>query len=371
MREQARSGKHGRRGPEEEIRRTLAARADPDTHYEHRATGCPRHKWACFNAKLIMELKQLRALVALADELNFTRAATRVHIAQPAFSRQIKRLEDELGAPLVDRTSRRVQMTPAGADLVQRARRILADVEEARAAVDASRSLVRGRLTIGTTQSPGPLDLAMLLAEYRQLHPGVELLLREELSQVITERLRADEIDVGFITAVPEVLRRDLRLVPIANEPLVLIVAPTHPLAPMKTISLRQLTRDPFVLFPAGATIRDSLLKGAAAAGVSIEIAFESSDPARIRGIVATGLALGILPRSDVLRPGPQVVPIEILETPLTHQVFLARRERRRLSAAAVAFENFMATRQPTGQPALSGPDGRRLGGRTSPLVRQ
>src|SRR6201996_2012480 len=110
-----------------------------------------------------MEIRQLRYLVALSQELSFTNAAARANVAQPALSRQIRRLEDELGTALVDRTSRRVQMTAAGQQLVRRAIPILDEVETARAEMLQVTQLTTGRLALGTTQTPGPLDIGELL----------------------------------------------------------------------------------------------------------------------------------------------------------------------------------------------------------------
>src|ERR1700761_8468062 len=103
-----------------------------------------------------MEIRQLRYLVALAQELSFTNAATKANVAQPALSRQIRKLEDELGATLVDRTSRHVQLTATGQLLVARATMILDEIENARSEILQITDLSTGRLALGTTQTPGP-----------------------------------------------------------------------------------------------------------------------------------------------------------------------------------------------------------------------
>src|SRR4051794_33900840 len=118
-----------------------------------------------------MELHQLRYLVLLADELNFTRAAARGNVAQPALSRQIRKLEDELGVPLVDRTTRRAGRPPAGADLTATARDVLAQLDEARAQATAAVALLGGRLAIGMTHTPGPVDVPRLLGAFSHAHP--------------------------------------------------------------------------------------------------------------------------------------------------------------------------------------------------------
>src|SRR3954463_14977185 len=122
-----------------------------------------------------MDLRQLRYLVALAEECHFTRAAERMHIAQPALSQQVRRLEEELGLPLVDRTTRRVALTDAGRLLVDRARRALAEVDAARAELADLAGVRAGRVVIGAMPSTGPFDLSRLLAEYHRRYPDVEL----------------------------------------------------------------------------------------------------------------------------------------------------------------------------------------------------
>src|SRR5437763_15069617 len=125
-----------------------------------------------------MDLRQLRYLVALAEERHFTRAATREHIAQPALSQQIRRLEAELGLPLVSRTTRSVSMTDAGDLLVGRARRILAEVDAAHAEMERLTGLESGHVSVGAMHTMGPVDVSLVLAIFHQRHPGVELTAR-------------------------------------------------------------------------------------------------------------------------------------------------------------------------------------------------
>src|SRR5262245_44432496 len=129
-----------------------------------------------------MELRQLRAVEAVARHRHFTRASDELHIAQSALSHQIKRLERELGTPLFDRTSRRVSPTEAGEAIAARARTILAEVDLARQEVDELRGVLRGRIWIGALRPAGGLDVPGLLAGFTQAHPGVEVGLREGIA---------------------------------------------------------------------------------------------------------------------------------------------------------------------------------------------
>jgi DNA-binding transcriptional LysR family regulator len=285
-----------------------------------------------------MELHQLRYLVLLSEELSFTRAARRGNVAQPALSRQIQKLEDELGVPLVDRTSRRVTLTSTGADVVERARRILEEVDATRAAAAGVATLLRGRLALGMTLTPGPFDVAAALADFHAQHPDVELVLKEELSVGLAERLRRDEIDLAIVSAISERHRAGLQLQPISSEPLQVVVAPEHRLATRSWVRLRDLAQERFVSFPRGATIRETVEAAAREDGFTPAVALESNETGRIRALVARGLGVTVLPASDVARPGPDVVALPLRGHRLTHAVHLARRRERHLPPAAVAF---------------------------------
>src|SRR3984885_3543399 len=115
-----------------------------------------------------MELRQLRYLVALAEELNFTRAAANQHVAQPALSQQVGRLEEEVGLSLVERTTRHVSLTDAGEILVVRARRVLAELESAETELEALRGMYTGHVTIGAMHTMGPIDLSLVLARFHE-----------------------------------------------------------------------------------------------------------------------------------------------------------------------------------------------------------
>lgn len=285
-----------------------------------------------------MELHQLRYLVLLSEELSFTRAAARGNVAQPALSRQIQKLEDELGVPLVDRTSRRVSLTPTGAEVVQHARRILDEVDATRTAVQGVTALLRGRLTLGVTLTPGPFDVAAALAAFHEQHPAVELSLKEELSIVLADRLRRDELDLAIISGLPERARAGLALRPLSSEPLQVVLPPHHRLASRSWLRLRDLAPEPFIAFPPGATIRESFEQAAAAAGFTPSITLESNDTARIRALVSHGLGITLLPTTDAARPGPPIIALPLRAADLTHTIHLAHRRERHLPPAATAF---------------------------------
>jgi DNA-binding transcriptional LysR family regulator len=267
-----------------------------------------------------MDLRQLRAIVTVAEEGQFTRAAERLGIAQSSLSAQIRVLEQELGLPLFDRTTRRVSVTSAGESLIATARSVLADVDDAVAEVQRHRGLLSGQVTIGVTQTPGPVDVVGLLADFHRQHPAIELSIREDLSVNIANELREDRVDIGILTVFEPEDCHGLEVQELAVERLVAIVPRDHPLAAKRRIRIDQLRDESFVVSPPGATI-----------------IFESREVTRIRAIVAAGLGIAILPRSDATSPGPQVASVELLGEQFTHTLSLCWRERRRHSPAARA----------------------------------
>src|ERR671917_498659 len=229
-----------------------------------------------------MELRQLRYLVALADERHFTRAAGRLHIAQPALSQQIRRLEDEVGVALVDRTTRHVALTAAGDLLVARARRALAEVDAACAELSELAGVRTGRVVIGAMRSTGPFDLSALLAAFHARHPGIELIVREEPSEVMLQRLHADALDAAFLSVNRLDAGPDIELHPLLDEPLVLLLAPGHPLAGRRAVDMAELRDERFIVFGEGGSLRRIVLMGAREAGFEPAPAVESTESPRV-----------------------------------------------------------------------------------------
>jgi LysR family transcriptional regulator, transcription activator of glutamate synthase operon len=285
-----------------------------------------------------MELRQLRYLVAVADEQHFTRAAAREHVAQPALSQQIRRLEEELGLTLVQRTTRRVAMTEAGELLVARARRAIAELEAAGAELQSLAGVQSGRLSVGALHTMGPVDLSLLLAAFHRSHPGIELTVREQSSEELAEMLRDDEIDLAFLSVTERIQSRGLTLHPLVSEELVVVLPTGHELAARPRVRLGELAREPFVSFREGARLRELLISAAATAGFEPRIAFESNESRRLRSLGARVLGVALLPRSDAEDAGADVAVCALAGPQLRRDVTLASRAQRRPSPAAQAF---------------------------------
>jgi DNA-binding transcriptional LysR family regulator len=285
-----------------------------------------------------MELRQLRYLVALADEQHFTRAAAREHIAQPALSQQIRRLEQEVGLALVERTTRRVTVTEAGRTLVARARRILSEVDAANAEMQALAGVRTGRVTVGTMHTMGPVDVSLALAIFHQRHPGVELTVREQSSEELAEMVRDDELDLAFLSVTERMESHGLGLHQLVSEELVVVLPGGHRLASRGTLRMVELAGEHFISYREGARLRELLAYAARHAGFEPQVMLESTESERIKRLVAREMGVAILPRSDAERPGAEVAVATLIEPALRRDITLACREGRRLAPAAAEF---------------------------------
>jgi DNA-binding transcriptional LysR family regulator len=285
-----------------------------------------------------MDLNQLRYLVALAEERHFTRAAEREHIAQPALSQQIRRLENELGLALVERTTRRVSITEAGELLVARARRILAETKAAAEEMHALSGVKAGRVTVGALHTMGPVDVSLALAVFHQRHPGVDLTVRENSSEELAEMIRVDEIDLAFLSVTERIESHGLGLHQLVSEELVVVLPRGHALSHRRRVRMVELADEEFISFRVGARLRELLVAAGAHAGFEPRVTLESNESQRVRRLVSRGLGVAILPRSDADAPGADVAVVSLRDPTLTRDITLAWREGRRHSPAATEF---------------------------------
>jgi len=260
-----------------------------------------------------MELHQLEYFVAVAEEASFTRAASRVHVAQPGVSAQVRRLESELGQQLLDRSGRSVRLTEVGSAVLPFARAALDAVANARLAVDDLAGLVRGQVTVGMVSGCALPALAELLAGFHDRHPGVAVALVEDNSDRLVDRLRDGRLDLALI-GWAEQTPADIDSVVLVDEELVAVVAPGHPLAGTGAgagaragagaITIRQLRDLPLVSLPRGTGVRAALDAACAAAGFTPRIVFEASALPMVVELAGRGLGLAVVPTSIPNGPG-------------------------------------------------------------------
>lgn len=246
-----------------------------------------------------MELRHIRYFVAVAEECHFGRAAQRLHIAQPPLSQQIKQLEAELGVVLLTRSTRRVELTPAGERYLERARAILSAVDDA--GVEAVRVAAGevGRLAIGFTGSATYELLPSLARVLRSDLPGIELVLRGEmLTPHQVDALLDRSLDIGFLR--PPVRHRDIEMRTLRREPLIAVLAETHPLAARASVKLVDLRDEPFITYPSRrrSVVYEAVLEASQRAGFVPRDMLEVSETSTLVSFVAAGLGVALVPAS-------------------------------------------------------------------------
>ncbi|MFE6287963.1 LysR family transcriptional regulator [Streptomyces sp. NPDC057877] len=249
-----------------------------------------------------MDLQQLRYVVALAETRNFTRAAERCSVVQSSLSHRIAGLERELGVKLFARSSRRVELTSAGAAFLVGARECLAAAE--RAAVDAAAAtgVVRGRLAVGVIVTAAAVDVPELLRRYRAQHPEVRVVLRTGRSDDLVRDIRRGELDIAFLGLPEGAPPSGVESLVLDQDEHVLVVPVGHALAGARRVGLPEIADETFVDFVAGTPARAQSDQAFAAAGLVRDVAYEVGVVELIVRLIARGLGVGLLP-SAFVRP--------------------------------------------------------------------
>ena len=245
-----------------------------------------------------MDLRQLSYFVAVAEEGQFTRAAVRVSVAQPAISAQIGRLERELGEPLFHRDQRGVSLTGAGEALLPHARAALAAAERGRDTIASLRGVLRGRLRVGVS-GPGDRRLAAALGAFHRAHPAIEITLVERLNAPLLDALAGGDVDAALV-GLPDAPPPQVRTRVIATDPLVLAVPRGHRLSERETITVRRLRDEPLITLTHGTGLRTVVERACRDAGFAPRITAETSDLGSLLELVAEGLGVAIVPRPAV-----------------------------------------------------------------------
>ena len=244
-----------------------------------------------------MELRQLEYFVAVAEEANFTRAAERVHISQSGVSAQIRQLETELGAELFDRSARTARLTVAGKAALTHAREALAAAARTRQSVDDITGLVRGRLTVGMIMGCTVKPFFDALAGFHREHPGVEIALQEDNSDVLVDHVRGGLRDLALV-GVPGDPPAGLRSQVIVSEGLSAVVPAGHPLAGRASVDLVGLLAYEIICLPVGTGVRGVLDQACAAAGLRLTVALQATAPGAVADLAARGMGVAVLSES-------------------------------------------------------------------------
>jgi LysR family transcriptional regulator, transcription activator of glutamate synthase operon len=211
---------------------------------------------------------------------------------------------------------------------VVRARRILGELEAAQTELEAVRGVYTGHVTIGAMHTMGPVDLSLALAVFHERHPDVGLTVREQSSEEMAEMLRVDQLDLAFLSVTERIESHGLGL----------LVPLDHALGQRRQVRMAELAGERFISFRDGARLRELLVAAGRGAGFEPRVTLESNETQRIRRLVARGLGLAVLPRSDAEGPGADVWVASLIEPALRRDITLAWREGRRHAPAAAEF---------------------------------
>jgi LysR family transcriptional regulator, hydrogen peroxide-inducible genes activator len=241
-----------------------------------------------------LKLKDLRYLVAVADTRHFGRAAERTFVSQPTLSAQLKKLEQYLGVQLIERAPKRVSLTPAGEEVVERARVILEASDEIVELSKGHRDPLTGRLKVAFLPTIGPYLLPLVAAKLRKALPRLELMLYEYQTGPMLEKLHSGEIDVGIL-ALP-VPVEGLEVLELYREPFTVALPSGHRLAQRNSISVQDLGSETLLLLEDGHCLRDQALEICSTSGMHEKQDFRATSLETLRQMVAAGVGITLLP---------------------------------------------------------------------------
>ncbi|OLZ61268.1 hypothetical protein AV521_43845 [Streptomyces sp. IMTB 2501] len=300
-----------------------------------------------------MELRQLRYVVKVAEEQNFSRAAERCFVAQSALSHQIRRLEDELGVTLFRRTSRHVSLTSAGEAFVPLARKALHAVERAATKAASFATVVDGKLAIGCIPSPPHIDLPQLIADYHRRYPEVEIHLHEELGTPLQRLVQRGDLDAVVVGMPTDKELRGVSRLQLHRDTIVAVVPAGHPLARRSVIRFQDIAHETFIDGVAGAGLREFVDRAFEPYAPERRSQFQVTGPHNVLKLAAQGLGIALLPRGMV-SADPEVLThcrlLEIEDAPSFSSSLLYNPDR--LTAAARAFVDLVTAHHgPAGPP--------------------
>lgn len=294
-----------------------------------------------------MDFPELEVLISLAQEGSFSRAAEKLNRSQPAVSQAIRRLEDELDTPLLDRSSRKVTLTAAGSVLLDYALRMAKLRQDAFHTLENLRHFKRGVLRLAANESVSTYVLPALLRAYRRAYQAIKIEVVHSASSGIPSLLMDQDIDFGFLSYPP--ISKDLTTRLLFRDELVLAVYPGHPLASRKVVDLEQLGRESFIAHLAPTPTRAHLLDLFAREHVPLKIVMELSSLEVIKDFVKAGEGIALLPRMSVAREiqsGELASPV-VRGMSIGRDVRLVYRTSRSLSIAGKAFLDLVSREFP------------------------
>lgn len=281
-----------------------------------------------------MEMHQVRYFAAAARALSFTRAAEQCHVSQPALTAALKKLEAELGGPLFHRERNRLLLTELGRQMEPLLSGVLERADAARSAAERLRLLNQPPVRVGVMPTLGPVRLARFLSAFERAHPGIQVAIREGRPGELGAWLEADELDAALLNPI-DAAAEGCRMEPLYTERYVVLLPPEHPLRERAHLSLRELSRQPYVDRLA-CEMRERVLAACGGLGVELYARFRSEREDWVQAMVAADLGFAFMPEHSITHPG--TIQRALSDPAVERVVALATMPGRKHSPAVGAF---------------------------------
>lgn len=279
-------------------------------------------------------LRRVRSFVAVADLGGFRKAAEELSVSQPSLSAHVRELEDQLGMPLLRRTTRQVRLTENGELFLARVRRSLEDFESVIVEMKEQATIQRGRAIVASVPSIAANVLPNILSQFMSDHPGIAVQICDDRTEVIESRVRRGEVD--FAISPPGDRNSELEFEHIVDDPYFAVFPKTHPLAQGQTVTLKRFGNYPLVLMRPGLNMRHVLDQAAADSGMTLRPAHEVYHHDTLTGMVAAGLGIGAMPRLTMsMVRHPQLAMARIVEPRIARSIGILKRRGEPLLPAA------------------------------------
>ncbi|MEY4479926.1 MAG: hypothetical protein RLZZ267_604 [Bacillota bacterium] len=288
-----------------------------------------------------MEFRQLQYAIHIAQEKNFSRAAEKLHIAQPSLSQQLAKLEKELGVLLFQRTTSSVELTHAGTVFIDKAQKIVDMAEQLRIEMEDMSNMKRGKLVVGSLPITGSHIWPQVLPVFQKQFPDIEIVLVEDTTSNLEEMTAMGKTDISLLTL--PLLDDSLQAEKILEEAITLAVPPNHPFASLSEVRIEQLQDELFIALKRGQGFRHITWELCHQAGFEPNVAFESSNIETVQSLVAAGMGIAFVPEMTARTKWSHYVPeyIPIIGRP-SRTIVIGHRKDRYLSKAALAFIDTM-----------------------------
>ncbi len=286
-------------------------------------------------------MRQLKVFESIARHLSFTRAAEELYLTQPTVSMQIKKLSDEVGLPLYEQIGKRIHLTDAGRELQAACRDILGRLEQLEMAFSEMKGVKKGRLRL-TVVTTAKYFAPQLLGLFCQVYPGIEVALKVTNREEALERLMSNEDDLYILGQPPEEL--DVESVPFLENPLVVLARKDHPLANRKSIPLKRLADEPFLVREAGSGTRLAFERLMKKHGLKVNVRMEIGSNEAIKQAVAGGLGLAVLSHHSIkLDTSSGVLAVlNVQHFPIQRYWYIVHPRTKQLSVVARTFLDFL-----------------------------